>query len=213
MLVFITDRKRHFQALSKKLHQSGIYLLHSSTDTALFTCDKKDTGAVLLDCVPANRKCEGIAAALRQTYPDLPMAVIVERGSVTSMLCDRILYEDAPHLFFEDVLEFCTFCGFGTGRLSTPTVSIGARGEGALYLGYPLPLPPRALEVLRCLVYRYPHPTAQDDLMSLCFPGEALSISNLTVAIHAINCAAREISPMPLVVHLPREGYVLSPCE
>jgi len=213
MLIFITDRKRHMLPLAEALRKSGIYLLHTSLETALFTCDKKDTGAVLLDCIPSYRKAEGICEILRHSYPALPIAVIVPEGSITSMLADRILYETAPEKHLSDVLDFCRAHGFGTERLSASVISVDEHGQNARYLGYPLELPPRAAQLLHCLIYRYPHPTTPDDLMSLCFPEEGLNVSNLTVTVHAINRAAAKISPYPLVLNLRDGGYVLSPYE
>ena len=213
MLIFITDRKHHFKALTDRLRRSGIYLLHTSTDTALFTCDQKDTGAVLLDCVTSYQRAESICHELRLLYPDLPIGVIVPKNSITAMLADMILYEDDPALFFDKALDFCTSHGFMTSTLSTDTVSVDVHGNNVRYLGYPMELPPRAAELLRCLVYRYPRPTSADDLMSLCFPEEGLSISNLTVTIYTINRIAAEISPVPLIINVRGKGYVLAPCK
>ena len=207
----VTDRKHHFQNLTEKLRQNGIYLLHTSLDTALFTCDQKDTGAVLLDCVTAYKRAESICASLREKYPELPIAVIVPDSKITSMLADRILYERLPALHLNDLLDFCTAHGFKSGKLSTDTLSVDSSAKAVYYLGYPLELSPRARALLRCLIYRYPHPTTPDDLMSLCFFEDGLSISNLNVTIHTINRAAQKISPCPLILHIRDEGYVLSP--
>lgn len=211
MLIFVTDRKYHFENLADKLRKNGIYLLFTSLDTALFTCDQKDTGAVLLDCVTSYQRAETVCSTLREKYPDLPIAVILPQSKTTSMLADRILYEQFPLLYLDDLLDFCHAHGFNGETLSTDILNIDRSSQTVRYLGYPLELSPRAKELLRCLIYRYPHPTTPDDLMSLCFYEKGLSISNLNVTIHTINRLAEEISPYPLILHIRDEGYVLSP--
>ena len=76
-------------------------------------------------------------------------------------------------------------------------------------MGYPLPLSPRESTILRCLLYRYPHLTPTDELMSLCFPDERINIENLFVHISVINQRAMKIDPRPLIVNTYGKGYRL----
>ena len=76
-------------------------------------------------------------------------------------------------------------------------------------MGYPLPLSPRERTILRCLFYRYPRLTPTDELMSLCFPDELITIDNLFLHIGVINQHALKIDPRPLIVNVYDKGYLL----
>lgn len=209
MLLLITERPDVCRALTEHLHRHGVYLLCGVPETALFLADSRDTGGVILDCVPNEARGEELCRALRTRYAEMPIAVIVSPNSVPSLPADAILRENDMNALCSHAYEFCVTCGWHERPYQTYELTVGLTPDQTVYMGYPLPLSPRAHSILRCLFYRAPLETSADDLMSLCYTGEHKSISNLTVQIHEINKRALKIDPRLLIVSVYGKGYRL----
>ena len=209
MLLLISSRQELIRDLTAHLRERGVYLLWSAPETALFLCEKHDTGGVILDCVPNLQSGESLCRELRAIYPEMPIAAIVSKHCVPDLPADAILRDADVTTLTEQAYEFCLSCGWQERPLQTFALSVGLSPDQTVYMGYPMPLSPRAHNILRCLFYRAPHVTTADELMSLCYPCEYKSISNLAVQIHEINRHAMKIDPRPLIVNVYGKGYRL----
>lgn len=211
MLVIITDRGSLGTALSKGLSERGLFLYRCPLQTALFTCEKKDTGGVLLDLVPNQKAGEAVCRELRARYPEMPIAVLAKDGGTPpDVEADCILREEPPEALARVVWEFyCKTCGWRDAPMATYRIKVTACPEETLYMGYPLPLTPTEHRILRCLLYRAPKLTSADDLMMLCFPEGRQRIANLAVHVRNINQKARRIDPRPLIESVYGKGYRL----
>ncbi|MBQ9784940.1 MAG: winged helix-turn-helix domain-containing protein [Clostridia bacterium] len=209
MLVLITDRPLIARTLREFLHTRGVYLFRAPTETGAFVCNQKDTGGVILDCVPNLARGEALCRALRDAEPDMPIAVIVPRESLPDLPADRILRDGSLPSLCDEAWQFCIGCGWRERPFSTFELSVGLSPDETFYMGYLLPLSPREHALLRCLFYRSPSPTTADDLLSLCCPDERIGISNVAVTVHAINKRAAAIDPRPLIVSVYGKGYRL----
>lgn len=208
MLVFISDRHDIARNLTKRLHERGVYLFCVPYETALFICDKKDTGGVIIDCFPSQKAGEALCSRLRVLYPEMPIAAIVKSDSVPDMPVDRLI-RDAGKDLTEECDSFCRLCGWNDSPLVFADLSVGKAGQEVYYMGYPISLSPMEKEILRCLSYRFPRVTSSDDLLTLCFPYEAVSRSALTVCISNINRKARRLDSRPLIRCQYGKGYLL----
>lgn len=209
MLILITERSDVRKTLTEHLHRHGVYLLCGTHENALFLCDAHDTGGVILDCAVQTPRAEMLCKELRALYPEMPIAAIVLPNTAPDLSADAILWENDERSLGARAYEFCVNCGWHARPYQTYELTVGLDPSETVYMGYPLPLPPRAHNILRCLFYRAPHTTTADELMSLCYPCEHKSISNLTVQIHEINKRALKIDPRPLIVSVYKKGYRL----
>ena len=166
MLVLITDRPLIAHTLRKHLTAHGVYLFCAPTETGAFICEKKDTGGVILDCVPNLSRGEELCRTLRAAEPDMPITAIVPPESIPDLPADRILRDTSVTSLCNAAWEFCLFCGWRERPFSTFELSVGLDPAKTVYMGYPLSLSPREHALLRCLFYRSPTPTSADDLMS-----------------------------------------------
>ncbi len=210
MLLLISDRTEMRHALVRRLSSIGIFSFDAPLETGAFYCDKKDTGGVLLDCVEHAKRAKALCMTLRETYPELPIAVIVSKDDCPDLPVDRILRDTDAELLSADVADFYQrICQWQADCLSSFALTVGRTPEETLYMGYPLPLSQTEHTILRCLLYRFPHLTSSDDLMSLCYPLGGQSLSNLAVQIRRINERAAKIDPRPLIVNVYSKGYRL----
>ncbi len=209
MLLFATNRSRLARSLAASLLPRGIYLFHASLETAEFMCDTKDIGGVLLDAVTDADAAVTLAHTLRARYPSLPMAAILSPRTLLDLPVDCLLRQEDTDTLLEFVSDFCILCGWNCDRIGVFDLDMTQDPDKTYYMGYPLPLSPREHAILRCLFYRSPRPTSSDDLMSLCYPLERKSISNLAVLIRRINQRAAKIDPRPLIVSVYAKGYRL----
>ena len=213
MLVLITERPSIAKDLTKALHDRDVYLFCVPYETALFTCDKKDTGGVIIDCVPSLKAGEELCVRLRDLYSEMPIAAIVKAEDIPQMPVDFILRDTAKGAptegMQEECYEFCRLCGWNERPLSCHDLMVGRRDEAVYYMGYALPLAPMEKELLHCLFYRYPRVTDADDLLTLCAPFERISRSALSVWISNINRKARLLDPRPLILCQYGKGYRL----
>ena len=204
MLVLITERPSIAKDLTKALHDRGVYLFCVPYETALFTCDKKDTGGVIIDCVSRLKEGEALCLRLRELYPEMPIAAIVKQEDIPQMPVDFILRDTVQTSTVDTISEecyaFCRLCGWNERPLSCHDLMVGRRDEAVYYMGYALPLAPMEREILRCLFYRYPRVTEADDLLTLCAPFEHISRSALSVWISNINRKARLLDRRPLIL-------------
>ena len=209
MLLLISERVELFRALSASLQERGVYLLCAAFENAMFLCEKHDTGGVLLDCTQRIDLGEDTCRELRKLYPQMPIAAIVPLQSIPDLPADAILRDADFSTLANGAYEFCLLAGWSDKPLQTDALTVGLSPAQTVYMGYPLPLSPRAHNIVRCLFYRAPRLTTADELMSLCYPCEYKSISNLAVQIHEINKRASKIDPRPLIVNHYGKGYCL----
>ncbi len=209
MLVLLTDRKTHHAPLKEALWNLGVYFFEAPLEIGAFICEQKDTGGVILDCIPDLKAGEKLCSFLRATYPQMPIAVILKQTDIPNLPADRILREDKEKSILEDAIDFCRHCGWSEHPMSVYHLSVGKYPNNTYYMGYPLSLSPLEHEVLRCLFYRSPRLTSADDLLTLCFHGSPVSIRNVAVVISEINRKAKQIDERPLIINHYGKGYRL----
>ncbi|MBQ8311386.1 MAG: winged helix-turn-helix domain-containing protein [Clostridia bacterium] len=210
MLLLITDRPLITRVLTERLPANGIFLYRAPFETAMFHFEKRDTGGIILDCVGASEDPYILCATLREQYSALPIAAIVPKNEVVELPADMLLRDGNLDAICDGALEFChVCCGWIEEPLRVYSLSVGSTPDSVYYMGYRLPLAPRAYEILRCLFYRMPRITSADELMDLCFPGGRQGIANLSVQISNINRVASAIDPRPLIVNEYGKGYRL----
>ena len=210
MMLLITERTASFGRLAVRFHESGIFSFVCHFDNALFYCEEKDTGGVIIDCRYDLPRGEALCEILRDRYPDLPIAALVPENAIPNMPATRIVVDCEKETLYEELLDFCTHaCGWNATRLSTYELLLDKDPLQTRYMGYPLQLSDRQHVILRCLFYRMPKPTSADDLLSLCYPDAPVRVENIRVQIARINQQAYEIDPRPLIVHIRNQGYRL----
>ncbi len=209
MLLLVSERYRLSAFLAAALLHRGVYLYHASPETAEYFCERKEIGALLLDCVKHPERGAELCRRLRASYPDLPLAVILSPNALLDLPADRILRHTDPEALSRDVADFCRSSGWDHDALDAFELSLTADPDQTVYMGYPLPLSPREHALLRCLFYRSPHATSSDDLMSACYPLERKGIANLPTLVRRINKRAGSIDPRPLIVNDYAHGYRL----
>ena len=210
MLMIITDRRDLGKSLASILADRGIFSFECPRETGAFYCEEKDTGGVILDCVPNQTEGEALCRALRRAYPEMPILVLAAKESRPNVEADMLLRDAPLGDLLPDILEFCRrVCDFSAEPLSSYFLTVGSTPDEVFYMGYPMKLSPRAFHLLRCLFYRYPHQVSTEDLMALCYPEGHEKSNNLAVQIHHINEAALRIDPRPLIVNEYGKGYKL----
>ncbi len=214
MILLISDRPHLSREMAHSLLEGGIYLFCASFENAVFMARTKDIGGVILDGVPHPKAASALAGLLRSKYPDMPMALVLTPSlrQMEEQLCfpvECILREADPAALSAKMLAFCRRIGWSAEGLQSFELSIGTSPSEVVYMGYPFPLARREYALLRCLFYRSPDLTPADDLMSLCYPKERKSISNITLLVHNINQHALKIDPRPLIVNVYGKGYRL----
>lgn len=210
MLIVVSDRRAFGKSLAQALTLRGIFSFECPLETGAFYCEEKDTGGVILDCVPDQGAAEALCRQLRKTYPKLPILLLASQKSRINAEADMIL-RDAPLCeLLPDILEFCRrVCDFSAEPLSSYFLTVGIEPDEVFYMGYPMRLSPRAIILLRCLFYHYPNAVSTEDLMSICYPEGHEKNNNLAVHVHYINEAALRIDPRPLVLNEYGKGYRL----
>lgn len=189
------------------LENEGVFTYVTPLETALFYCREKDIGGVLLDIRHAQKDGEVLCRALRREYPPLPILVLAHPRQVINAPADGILRNTDEQSLAEPLLDFCyTVCGFPKKPMTTFYLLVGNDPQSVLYMGYPMPLPNRAYQILRCLLYRAPGNVPVQDLLELCYV-EGGSATNVAVQIHTINAEAKQIDPRPLVIYEYKKGY------
>ena len=208
MLLIITDREGWAARLSPLLLENGIYHLCVPTSFGTFACEREDTGAVILDCVPSLSRGEHICADLKRRYPALPVAMVVAPEARPNAHTDAVLRDGNLDTLCENIASLCHANGWSTAPLSTYYLRLTPPCR-ADYMGLSLSLSPAEFRILHCIFYRSPHPTDSEHLVALCADEGASSEESLAVLIHRINQKAAEIDPRPLVVNEYGKGYRL----
>ncbi len=208
MLLLITDRRHAARAWGTVLLSHGIYHLRASLENAAYLAEQKDIGGVILDCVTDPKRAAALARLLHARYPDLPVCAIRSPREILDIPADRLLCEADTDLPF-GLLEFCRTAGWAPLPMEVFDLYVEEEPSKTRYMGYSFPLSSREHTLLCCLFYRSPTPTSSDNLMSLCYPGERKSISNLAVTVRRINQRAQAIDPRPLIVNQYAKGYCL----
>ncbi len=212
MLLLISDRTELRRTLSLSLAERGIFFFDIPLEVASFYCRQKDTGGVILDCVPNEKAAAALFASLKAEYPELPIAILLAEGQIAAFPADAILRgADAEVLLCGAVTFYKGLCHGDDLRFSTYLLTVSEDPAGTLYFGYPLLLSPTEHRILRCLFYRAPRITSADDLMTLCYHSGSQGIANLSTQIRRINGKAAKIHPRPLICNRYGKGYLLSP--
>ena len=206
MLLIITDREGWAAHLSPLLLENGIYHLCVPASFAAFACEREDTGAVILDCVPSLSRGEHICADLKRRYPVLPVAIVASPEARPNAHADAVLRDGNLDTLCENIASLCHANGWSAAPLSTYYLRL-TPPDRADYMGLPLSLSPAEFRILHCIFYRSPHPTDSEHLVALCADEGASSEESLAVLIHRINQKAAEIDPRPLVVNEYGKGY------
>lgn len=208
MLIIITDREGWASHLSPLLLENGIYHLCVPTSFGTFTCEREDTGAVILDSVPSLSRAEHICADLKRRYPDMPVAIVAASDARVNAHTDAVLRDGAPDVLCESIISLCRANGWSPAPLSTFYLRL-APPDCAEYMGLPLPLSPAEFRILHCIFYHSPKPTSTELLVALLANAGAKNETALAVLIHRINQKAAEIDPRPLIVNEYGKGYRL----
>jgi DNA-binding response OmpR family regulator len=208
MLLIITDREGWASHLSPLLLRDGIYHLCVPTSYGTFTCEREDTGAVILDCVPSLTRGEHVCADLKRRYPNLPVAMVVAPEARPNAPADAVLRDENLDTLCENIISLCRANGWSASPLSTYYLRL-APPDCAEYMGLTLPLSPAEFRILHCIFYHSPRPTSTELLIALLANEGAKSEDALGVLIHRINQKAAEIDPRPLIVNEYGKGYRL----
>ena len=171
-----------------------------------FSCEREDTGAVILDCVPSLSRGEHICADLKKRYPDMPVAVVATPTAVVNARADAVLRDENFDTLCENILSLCRANGWSFAPLSTYYLRL-APPDCAEYMGLSLPLSPAEFRILHCIFYHSPRPTSTELLVALSAGEGAKNETSLAVLIHRINQKAAEIDPRPLIVNEYGKGY------
>ena len=206
MLLIITDREGWASRLSPILLENGIYHLCVPMSFGTFSCEREDTGAVILDCVPSLSRGEHICADLKKRYPDMPVAVVATPTAVVNARADAVLRDENFDTLCENILSLCRANGWSFAPLSTYYLRL-APPDCAEYMGLSLPLSPAEFRILHCIFYHSPRPTSTELLVALSAGEGAKNETSLAVLIHRINQKAAEIDPRPLIVNEYGKGY------
>ncbi len=211
MLILIAREAASWKEYAARLQRNGLFCYRCGYETALFLCDKKDTGGVILDCTDHLQKGQRLCHALREQYPDMPIAAVVKTEDVPDLPATRIIRCDSlERLPFDALADFGReICGLNTKRLCGFFLTVSEDPSDTRYMGYPMPLSGAQHTILRFLLYRAPLITPIDDILELCFPNGNTSVRSLTSQLHAINRRARLIDPRPLIESVYGKGYRL----
>lgn len=208
MLLIITDREGWASRLSPILLENGIYHLCVPMSFGTFSCEREDTGAVILDCVPSLSRGEHICADLKQRYPNMPIAIVASPKSIVNARADAILRDGNLNTLCENILSLCHANGWTFAPLSTYYLRL-APPDCAEYMGLSLSLSPAEFRILHCIFYHSPRPTSTELLVALSAGEGAKNETALAVLIHRINQKAAKIDPRPLIVNEYGKGYRL----
>lgn len=208
MLLIITDREGWASRLSPILLENGIYHLCVPSSFGTFVCEREDTGAVILDCVPSLSRGEHICEDLKKRYPDMPVAVVAAPTALVNARADAVLRDENFDTLCENIPSLCRANGWSLAPLSTYYLRL-APPDRAEYMGLSLPLSPAEFRILHCIFYHSPRPTSTELLIALLANEGAKSEDALGVLIHRINQKAAEIDPRPLIVNEYGKGYRL----
>ena len=206
MLVLISERFSAFAQIADRLTDRGIFLLHCPIETAEFVCDKYDTGGVLLDLTHRPRDGLALFDRLRAIYPEMPIAVICNKRKFPWISFDCVIEADGADTMEREILSFCLLtCRFHILTISGKHLSIFQKT--VCYHGQMLALSARQHRILRCLAYRSPRTVEKGDLLSMCFPTELKTPSDLAVLIYGINERAAKLGLPPLIANVYGNGY------
>ena len=210
MLALLTASSLHQEILSPTLLRNGIFHYVSTLDQGLFLCEEKEVSGVILDGVNDLSAATTLCAALRKSYAEMPIAVVLDAQAVPDMQADRLI-RTRDELPVDEVLDFCRdVMRCERMVLSTRQLYITANADDTRYLGYPLRLSESEHRLLLCLTYLAPRVVSADDLRHLCDPLGQHSAKSLAVRISAINQKAKEIHPRMLICNTFRRGYSLN---
>ena len=208
MLLIITDREGWASHLSPVLFANGIYHLCVPISYGTFTCEREDTGAVIVDCVPSLSRGEHICADLKRRYPNMPVVMVAAPEAVVNAPADAIWRDGNLDTLCENILSLCRASGWSFAPLSTYYLRL-APPNCADYMGFPLSLSPFEFRILHCIFYHSPRPTSTQLLVALLKNEGAKSEDALAVLIHRINQKAAQTDPRPLIINEYGKGYRL----
>ena len=208
MLLIITDREGWASHLSPLLLENDIYHLCVPLSFGTFVCEREDTGAVLIDCIPSLTQGEHICADLKRRYPDLPIAMVVSPEARPNAHTDAVLRDTNPCTLCESILSLCLANGWSQKPLSTYYLHMGTQNR-VDYMGLSMMLSSAEYRILHCIFYHSPRPTSTDLLVALVAHDGVCNADSLAVLIHRINKKAAAIDPRPLIINEYGKGYRL----
>ena len=208
MLLIITDREGWASHLSPILLKNNIYHLCVPMSFGTFTCEREDTGAVIVDCLPSLSRGEHICADLKARYPDMPVALVAAPEAVVNARADAVFREGNLDTLCKNVLSFCYSNGWSQKPLSTFYLCMSEQNRVG-YMGTFMTLSPTEYRILHCIFYHSPKPTGTELLLALLGSEGTKTEAALAVLIHRINQKAADIDPRPLIVNEYGKGYRL----
>ena len=208
MLLIITDREGWASHLSPVLLENGIYHLSVPLSYGTFICEREDTGAVILDCVPSLSRGEHICADLKKRYPNMPVAMVASPEARVNAHTDAVLRDGNINTLCENIVSLCRANGWSASPLSTYYLRL-TPPDRAEYMGLTLPLSPAEFRILHCIFYHSPQPTSTELLVALSALDGTKNEDALAVLIHRINQKAAKIDPRPLIINEYGKGYRL----
>ena len=208
MLIFLTDRKHPGLELTRRLTDAGLAVLTERTTAADYLCRERDMGALLVDGIPDSPAATELCRGMRAAYPELPIALILDSGTVADTVADCVIRAQSVSEIAAEVVAFCRNHGWSP-ELSTYTLFVTDDPGKTRLLGYRMALSPREHQVLRLIYLRAPETVLRSELLSVCFPEGSQRAENLTVHVNRINAKARELSGLPLIESVYGKGYRL----
>ncbi len=208
MILVITDRKEVSDAVHCELSQQEIYHMCVPLALGSFYCEQKEVCAVVLDCVSAHSEGEMLCHTLRRAYEPMPIAAIVSPHVRPNMPIDRLFRDTSPTSLAKEIVTFCRELGCDNTAFSTYYLSIDA-AQRTFYMGHELKLSPQETRLLKCLFYRAPFPTEEQDISLLCEDCTKKNLLHVADSIRRINRRAKRLDPRPLIVYVPNKGYRL----
>ena len=170
MLIFLTDRRQQGLELTRTLAASGLEVLAECMEAAEYLCREHTMSAMLIDGTAEPHHANALCAKMRSEYPDLPIALILENGSVADSDTDCVIrYETVPQVA-DEVLHFCRTHGWNP-QLSTFTLLVNDHPNDTRLLGYRMPLSPREHQILRLIYLRAPETVSRNELLGCLLPG------------------------------------------
>ncbi len=211
MLCLVYDDPARYPRLAELLTAQGILLFACPTDTAVQTCIKKDTGALVADCTVFPRRTKQAVDTLHRMYPEMPIAVVTDNGHFFAD-CDYHILQAEPNeeqLAYR-ILQFCYASDFYTGNLKAYGLHMAQNCNLCTYCGQLLKLTPMQFRILHCLLYLAPKQVSTYDLMQMCCPSKRCTPKSIAVQIFHINEKAAAIFPEhPLILNIYGKGYRL----
>lgn len=210
MILFLTENATLGIQICEKLLGLGVIIRWAKPDAGVCLCRDKDTCGVILDGTDDPIFAESICSELLESYPDLPIALLIPACRLISANVTRIIRTPMDGAsVIRELMQFLTdSCGWSP-ILSNYALTVGQKPEQTVYLGYPLPISPTGLMILRFLFFRAPATVSTSELLAVCYPRNTQLPANIKVQIGKINQSAIKHTGVPLIEYAHGKGYRL----